>query len=73
MSATYHDGYILTQVTRGGIIDYEITSEDRDAVIRGMERVIREYHPSGYGTSFLTVREKDGLFRCVGWRASSGA
>ena len=72
MPVTYNDGCILKETTKGGIIDYEISGLDKDSVHRAVKKILKDYHPAGYGTSFQGVKEgEDGFFQCYGWRATS--
>jgi hypothetical protein len=63
---------IVNATNTGHSTSYVITGDSLEAVNEAIERICRNYHPLGYGTSFQPAQQKpDGSWLVRGRRSNS--
>lgn len=62
----------VTAIKSLGMTHYEIEAHDKEEVEDAVDRILRSYHPLGYGTIFQVPEQRaDGSWIVRGRRANS--
>ncbi len=51
--------------------DYRLIGDTKEEVNNWISNLLKQYHPTGYGTSYSKIIEVDNKFKATAWRSKS--